>query len=151
MDNHLKTAKPSWGDKWGAGDIMYANLDGKDGVNQGATTLDDHGDKVLLGNSTPRYNFGLNFDAAWKGFDLKVFFQGTLKRDYMPGSGATMFWGSVGYWQTNFFKPHLDYFRPEDTKSPLGPNVDGYYPRPMNSYKNRHAQSRYLQNASYVR
>lgn len=69
----------------------------------------------------------------------------------MPGSGATMFWGSVGYWQTNFFKPHLDYFRSEDTKSPLGPNVDGYYPRPMNSDKNRHAQSRYLQNASYVR
>lgn len=151
MDNHLKTAKPSWGDNWGAGDIMYANLDGKDGVSQGANTLDDHGDKVLLGNSTPRYNFGLNFDAAWKGFDLKVFFQGTLKRDYMPGSGATMFWGSVGYWQTNFFKPHLDYFRPEDTKNPLGANVDGYYPRPMNSDKNRRAQSRYLQDASYVR
>ena len=37
---------------------------------------------------TPRYNFGLNLDAAYKGFDLKVFFQGTLKRDYMPGIGC---------------------------------------------------------------
>ena len=99
------------------------------------------------------YNFGLNLDAAWKGFDLKVFFQGTLKRDYMPGSGAEsmMFWGAVGYWQTNFFEPHLDYFRPADTTSPLGANVDGYYPRPLESDKNRKAQSRYMQNAAYCR
>ena len=29
-------------------------------------TADNHGDKVLLGNKTPRYNFGLNLDAAYK-------------------------------------------------------------------------------------
>ena len=154
MDAHLaKVDQSSMGSNWGAGDIMYADLDGDGVISAKDNTADNHGDKVLLGNKTPRYNFGLNLDAAYKGFDLKVFFQGTLKRDYMPGSGAEsmMFWGAVGYWQTNFFEHHLDYFRPADTTSPLGANVDGYYPRPLESDKNRKAQSRYMQNAAYCR
>ena len=152
MDAHLaKVDQNSIGSNWGAGDIMYADKNGDNVINSGANTLNDHGDKVLLGNSTPRYNFGLNLDAAWKGFDLKVFFQGTLKRDYMPSSGATMFWGAVGYWQTNFFETHLDYFRPADTTSPLGPNENGYYPRPLEDGRNRISQSRYMQNAAYGR
>ena len=28
----------------------------------------------IVQSKTPRYNFGLNLDAAYKGFDLKVFF-----------------------------------------------------------------------------
>ena len=152
MDAHLaKVDQSAAGGNWGAGDIMYADLNGDGKLGAGSNTLAEHGDKILLGNKTPRYNFGLNLDAAWKGFDLKVFFQGTLKRDYMPSSDATMFWGAVGYWQTNFFEPHLDYFRPADTTSPLGANVDGYFPRPLESGKNRVAQTRYLQDASYVR
>ena len=73
-----------------------------------------------------------------------MFFQGTLKRDYMPGSGAEsmMFWGAVGYWQTNFFEPHLDYFRPADYNEPARSECHGYYPRPLESDKNRKAQSR---------
>ncbi|MBQ3190827.1 MAG: TonB-dependent receptor [Bacteroidaceae bacterium] len=152
MDAHLaKVDQSAMGGNWGAGDIMYADIDGDGRISSKSNTLSDHGDKVLLGNKTPRYNFGLNLDAAWKGFDLKVFFQGTLKRDYMPSSSATMFWGAVGYWQTNFFEAHLDYFRPADTTSPLGANVDGYFPRPLESGKNRYAQTRYLQDASYCR
>lgn len=152
MDNHLSHANQnSIGSNWGAGDIMYANKNGDKTIDSGANTLDDHGDKVLLGNSTPRYNFGLNLDAAWKGIDLKIFFQGTLKRDYMPSSGSTMFWGAVGYWQANFFEDHLDYFRPADTSNPLGANLNAYYPRPLENDKNRQAQSRYLQNAAYAR
>ena len=152
MDAHLaKVDQSAAGGNWGAGDIMYADLNGDKKIGKGSDTLAEHGDKVLLGNSTPRYNFGLNMDAQWKGFDLKVFFQGTLKRDYMPSSDATMFWGAVGYWQTNFFEPHMDYFRPADTTSPLGANVDGYFPRPLESGKNRLAQTRYVQDASYVR
>src|SRR5690606_6584719 len=30
-------------------------------------------------------------------------------------------------------------------------NTDGYYPRPLYNYKNKHAQSRYLLNAAYIR
>ena len=45
----------------------------------------------------------------------------------------------------------MDFFRPADTTSPLGPNVNAYYPRPLEDNKNRQAQDRYLQNAAYCR
>lgn len=155
MKDHLagmpNGAQDVLGSGWGAGDIMYADLNGDGQISRGNKTLADHGDLKKIGNSTPRYNFGLNLDAAWKGFDLKLFFQGTMKRDYMPGSGSTMFWGAVGYWQTNFFKPHLDYFRGEDTTNPLGANLGGYYPRPLENDRNRNPQTGYLQNAAYCR
>ncbi|HPD86040.1 MAG TPA: TonB-dependent receptor, partial [Proteiniphilum sp.] len=135
MQSHLSSmqngAQSALGSNWGAGDIMYKDLNGDGKIDGGRNTVEDSGDRRIIGNSNPRYNFGLNMDAAYKGFDLKLFFQGTLKRDYMPGSGTTLFWGAVGYWQTNFFEPHLDYFRPADTNSPLGPNLDAYYPRPL--------------------
>ena len=44
-------------------------------VNNGANTLDDHGDMTIIGNSIPRYKFGVTLDAAWKGIDFRVFFQ----------------------------------------------------------------------------
>lgn len=158
MQQHLTSGKgnmPSWDDKnnWKAGDVMYKDLNGDGIVNNGANTLADHGDLIKIGNKTPRYNFGLNLDAAYKGFDLKIFFQGTLKRDYMPAAepAGMMFWGASGYWQANFFEHHMDFFRPADTESALGPNVNAYYPRPMESTKNRVAQTHYLQNAAYCR
>lgn len=70
-----------FGNQMGAGDIMYKDLDGKPGITRGAQTLDDHGDLKVIGNSTPRYFFGIDLSADWKGFDLRCFFQGVLKRD----------------------------------------------------------------------
>lgn len=152
MKAHLaKVDQSALGSNWGAGDIMYADIDGNGEISSGSNTLSDHGDKVLLGNKMPRYNFGLNLDAVWKGFDLKVFLQGVLKRDYMPSDNSTMFWGSVGYWQTNFYDDHLDYFRPENTASTLGENLNAYLPRPLEDGRNRVSQSRYMQDASYIR
>ena len=48
----------------------------------GANTLEDHGDLKKIGNSTPRYLFGIDLNAAWKGFDVRCFFQGVMKREY---------------------------------------------------------------------
>ena len=154
MAEHLKKADQSaLGSGWAAGDIMYADLDGDGKVNGGEGTADKPGDKRIIGNSTPRYNFGLNLTAAWKGFDLKVFFQGTLKRDYAPGSGDAVFWGAggIGKWQATGFEQHLDYFR-NDPNDPLGLNLDSYYPRAnWNGNRNNQVQTRYLQNAAYCR
>ena len=138
--------KPNWGSNWSAGDIMYKNTDGKDGVTPGAQTLGDHGDLKRLGNNTARYRVGLNLDASWKGFDISVFFQGVLKRDYMFGSGDPYFWGAVGgMWQSACFENHLDYWTPE--------NTDAYYAKPYfnNGGKNKQSQDRYMQDASYIR
>ena len=150
MDTHLANGgKPNWGSAWGAGDIMYANIDGKDGVNSGANTVNDHGDLKIIGNSTPRYNFGLTLDGSWKGLDFSLFIQGVMKRDYMLD--GPYFWGANGgMWQSCVFKEHLDYWRPEG--DPLGANTNAYYPKPyFSSNKNQKTQSGYLQNAAYCR
>ena len=150
MNAHLANGgTPNWGTNWGAGDVMYANLDGKEGVNNGSNTLEDHGDLTIIGNNTPRYNFGLTLTGAWKGFDFSVFLQGVMKRDYwLDGS---YFWGANGgLWQSTAFKEHMDYWRPEG--DPLGANTNAYYPKPyFNTDKNQKVQSGYLQNAAYCR
>lgn len=156
MTEWLKKNKPNWGSNWGAGDVMYKNLtnrkdtDGKiidEGiVNGGNNTLEDHGDLKRIGNSTPRYLAGLNLDVTWKGFDFSVFFQGVLKRDWYFSAGQAYFWGAQGnLWQSAAFKEHMDYWTPE--------NTDAYYPKPYlgGIQKNQQTQTRYLQDASYIR
>ena len=50
-----------------SGDIMYRDLNGDGKISKGASTLDDHGDLKVIGNSTPRYFFGIDLNADWKG------------------------------------------------------------------------------------
>ncbi|MDE5712449.1 MAG: TonB-dependent receptor, partial [Muribaculaceae bacterium] len=60
MDAHLEKVggQSALGDKWNEGDIMYADLDGKPGINMGDETIDDHGDLKVIVNSTPRFFYG---------------------------------------------------------------------------------------------
>ena len=157
MQTHLdKVGGQPLGSEWTAGDIMYGNLDGEAGITKGAQTLDDHGDLKVIGNNTPRYLFGLDLNANYKGFDLRMLFQGVMKRDYWQGSN--MFWGADatwGMWWSTGLKEHQDYFRAESIGlqgHEIGANLDSYYPRPIfNSTKNQEVQTRYLQDASYIR
>lgn len=143
------------GTVWAAGDIMYADLDGKPGITKGAQTLEDHGDLKVIGNNTPRYHFGLDLNANYKGFDVRVFFQGVMKRDYWQGSN--MFWGAGqwGMWWSMGLKEHEDYFRGEAVGLPgheIAANINSYYARPrFDSTQNQETQTRYLQNAAYIR
>ena len=93
MDAHLaKVDQSALGSGWGAGDIMYADLDGDGKISSGSSKLGDTGDYQIIGNNTPRYKFGLTLDAAYKGFDFRVFFQGIGKRDlWLTGN---YFWGA---------------------------------------------------------
>lgn len=147
MASWLEKNKPNWGTNWQAGDIMYKDLNGDNKVNSGAGTLKDHGDLKRIGNSTPRYNFGINLNAEWKGIDFSIFFQGVMKCDWNPGAGQPYFWGVVGdEWQSCGFKEHLDYW--SET------NKNAYYPKPYlngSTQKNQQAQTRYLQSAAYMR
>ena len=157
MDAHLASlpegGQTALGSNWGAGDIMYADLNHDGKISKLDNTLSNHGDLKVIGNKTPRYRMGVNIDLGWKGIDVQMFWQGVLKQDYVPGTKNLVFWGtnsSGEYWSTAL-KPHLDYFRAEDTSSNLGPNTDAYYPRPLFSDKNQQPQSRYVQNAAYMR
>lgn len=139
------------GNDWKAGDIMYEDLDGNKRIDGGAGTLSDHGDLKVIGNNSQRYQFGVNLNAAYKGFDISAFFQGVGKRDLAVG-GPYFTGANNNMWQSAGFKQHLDYFRPEDTKSPFGPNVNAYFPRVnFNGGKNFETQTRWLQDASYIR
>ncbi len=155
MRDHLATlpygGQSAIGSDWGAGDIMYKDVNGDGKVDSGANTLDDHGDLTVIGNETPRYNFGIDLTAEWKGIDLRIFLQGVGKRDYYQGS--RYFYGATGQnkWEAMVLTEHLDYFR-ADADNPLGQNLDSYYPKPyFNTMKNTQRQSRYLQNAAYCR
>lgn len=153
MNDWLATHDQSaLGSNWAAGDIMYEDLNGDGKINNGGNTLNDSGDMKIIGNRTPRYNFGFNIDMKYKGVDFSIFLQGTGKRDldvdgvYFRGANSNM-------WQSTGFQQHLDYFRPENTTSPFGPNLDAYYPRPAfdNGAKNFARQTRWLQNGAYLR
>ncbi|MGL5545597.1 MAG: SusC/RagA family TonB-linked outer membrane protein, partial [Tannerellaceae bacterium] len=154
MDAHLASlpngGQNPIGNKWAAGDIMYKDLNGDGKIDAGKGILSDTGDRKIIGNSTARFNFGITLDAQWKGFDMSVFFQGVGKRDYAVG--GPYFWGANGgMWQSAGFVEHLDFFRPEG--HPMGANLDAYYPRPIfdGGGKNQQTQTKYLQNAAYIR
>ncbi len=155
MDEHLASlpngGQNALGTNWAAGDIMYADLNGDGKIDNGGNKLDDHGDMKVIGNETPRFQFGLDLNADWKGFDFRAFFQGVMKRDYWQGS--SYFWGvgNSGICHSTGFVEHADYFRAEASND-LSANLNAYYPRPIfDSDKNNKKQTRYLQNAAYIR
>ncbi|MEG1659013.1 MAG: TonB-dependent receptor [Bacteroides sp.] len=149
MQAHLANAnQDALGSLWAAGDIMYADLNGDKEINGGKSVEGDMGDLKVIGNDTPRYNFGLTLDGSWKGFDCSIFFQGTMKRDLWLGS--PQFFGAIGKWHGIGLKVHEDYFRLAD--DPMGENLDAYYARPIfDTGKNQQVQTRYLQSGAYIR
>ena len=151
MNEWLANNKPAWGSNWAAGDVMYKDLNDDKKVNSGKGTYDDMGDLTKIGNSLPRYRFGITLDANWKGFDFLIFMQGVGKRDFWDASPYSV-GANTGMWQAAAFKDHLDYWRPA-TDTNLGPNTNAYYPRPLfgQGSKNFQTSDRYLQNAAYMR
>ena len=148
------------GSKWSAGDIMYRDLNEDGKISKSAGTLDDHGDLKVIGNSTPRYFFGIDLNADWKGFDIRLFFQGVMKRDFWGTNNFCGYlfgaYGTQSMWGARGLKEHEDYFRAEDiglSGHTIPANLDAYYPRPIFSEggKNQEIQTRYLQDASYIR
>lgn len=155
MNNHLATltngGQDALGSNWKAGDIMYQDINGDDKISAGAYTLGDHGDLSVIGNNLPRFQFSIDLQADWKGFDIRAFIQGIMKRDYAISTNNFYFWGQGSTWGSTVFKEHLDYFR-NDADNPLGLNTDSYYPRPIiSNTKNKRVQTKYLQNAAYAR
>ncbi len=132
------------GANWRAGDIMYKDLNNDGKINQGSNTLDDSGDRQIIGNWSPRYQFGINPDVSYKNWTLNVFFQG-LFRDYLPENGN---WKAFYPYNAG----HMEYYY--ITESWTEDNRDAYFAAATvgtNTKKNVHPQSRYVQNAAYIR
>ena len=161
MNKHLsKVDQSTIGSNWAAGDIMYEDTNNDNQINDGARTLTDHGDLKVIGNSTPRFLWGIDFNASWKGFDIRAFFQGVMKRDAWLGGS----WGSLEYyfgatnsgeWWATGITAVKDYYRDANTWSVANgyqkANQDAFLPRATFSNKNERCQTRYLMNAAYMR
>ncbi len=146
----ISSAPGEWG-KLRAGDLRYQDLNGDGTINNGKNTVDDHGDLIVIGNSQPRYSFGVNAGANWNGFDLSVFLQGIGKQNWYPGANADKFWGP-------YSRPYYS-FIPADFQSKIWTpeNPDAYFPAlrgytalngggDLNSWNNR-----YVQDLAYIR
>ena len=133
-----------FGANWKPGDVHYRDLNGDGELSPGDNTLEDHGDLRVIGNTTPRYTFGLNLNVNYKNWSLAAFFQGVGKRDYWPGTDSnSWFWPFNA--NTSIEKWHITETWSED-------NRDALFFAPSNrSDKNRQKQTRFLQDASYVR
>ena len=130
-----------YGGQWYAGDVKFEDLDGDGRITRGSQTVDDSGDMRIIGNNTPRYQFGLTAGFEYKGFDFEMFWQGVGKRDYWLG--GAQFFAFTSKWDVPY-TPSLDYWTEE--------NRGGYFPRiGWQNGGNRTTSTRYLQSAAYGR
>ncbi len=125
----------------GPGDLRYRDLNNDGRINGGVQNAVDHGDLIYLGNTSPRYNFGINLNLAWKGFDCAVFFQGTGKRSMMIYPAAVVPFADSWRQPTAVNK---DYWTAE--------NTDARFPRLYaGGTHNTRVSSHWVQNAAYLR
>ncbi|MDD4591534.1 MAG: TonB-dependent receptor, partial [Parabacteroides sp.] len=137
--------------RWTPGDIRYADLNRDGIIDWGNNTLENPGDRKVIGNSTPRYSFGVNLDAEYKGIDLTIFLQGIGKRDLVFSNAnvwdGAYFWGITGDSYTGMLTTeHYDRWT-ED-------NPNGYFPKyymSAETRKNTQTQTKYMQSGTYLR
>ncbi len=138
---------------WKAGDLKFVDLDGNDKIDIGSNTVDDPGDRKIIGNSEPRYHYGLSMNAAWAGFDFSIFFQGVGRQNWYPPTNAGVFWGPYSRPnQALIPKNFMDLCWTEDN-----PDPNAYFPR-ARGYVALGAtrelgcvNDRYIQNIGYCR
>jgi TonB-linked SusC/RagA family outer membrane protein len=134
------------------GDIKLADLNGDGKVNPGKNTATDPGDRIVIGNITPRYRYGINLGANYRNVFVNTFFQGVGKQDWYPSPESNAFWGQynrpyglIPSWQ---LKPGMIW-------TPENPN--SFLPRYASRLSNnaagvlRSPQTKYVMDASYLR
>ncbi|WP_447641006.1 MULTISPECIES: SusC/RagA family TonB-linked outer membrane protein [Chitinophagaceae] len=129
------------------GDVKFVDVNGDGYITPGKSTFGDPGDRVVIGNVLPRYEYGFRIALDYKTFDLSVMGQGV---------GQRRIWGSgqlaiPGYFSKEGGMPEAiasNYWRPDHT--------DAFYPRAWdlggaNSGFVMVPQTRYVLNMAYFR
>ncbi len=131
------------------GQMHFVDLNKNGYIDRGKNTADDPGDRKIIGNSEPRYIYSFGFDVEWAGIYANAFFQGVGKQDWYPDNESSAFWGMYNRPYNQMPSWHLgNYWTPENPNAYL-PLYTGYF-APF--YKGRvNANTRYLQDASYIR
>ena len=134
------------------GDMRFEDLNGNDAIDRGSSTVDDPGDREIIGNSQPRYHYGATLALQWAGIDFSIFFQGIGRQDWYPAANALAFWGP-------YARPYATYL-PKNFHTQIWSeeNPNSYFPRPRGytalQGTNREltaVNDRYLQNIGYCR
>jgi TonB dependent receptor len=90
------------------GDVRYLDLNG-DGV------VNANDDRTLFGFNFPRYEYSVDLNASYKGFDISVFVFGVGKRgNYMSGIGVNPFSGG---WVSSGLETMLNRWTPNNTNT----------------------------------
>ena len=147
---------------FGPGDIKFVDQDGDGEINWGDGTVEDHGDLIKIGNTTPRWQYSFRLGADWKGFDFDIFFQGVGKRDMWSTSAFVM--PMMRAADITIYANQTDYITKEEIEAG---NIrqDADYPRIfpgnegatasssiMDAGRNNYVpQDRYLINMAYLR
>lgn len=147
------------------GDVKFLDLDGDENnqISAGANTVENPGDRKIIGNNRARFLYGANLGVSYKGFALDVRLQGVAKRDVWIG-GAGMFpFGGAGagdavfqplyYNQTDYWTAKS--YDPESPDYMVAANPDAslfrIYGQGNNVGSNTRTSDKYLQSGAYMR
>ena len=130
------------------GDMRFEDLNGNDAIDRGSSTVDDPGDRKIIGNSEPRYLYTISLNADWNGFFLSALFDGVGRQQWFP-SDESLFWGMYNRPYNQVPTWHLQNYWTEERPNAYLPRYVGYY-GPMNA-NTVNVNTRYLQDVSYIR
>ena len=131
------------------GDMKIEDLNQNGYIDRGDQTLDNPGDRRIIGNVEPRFLYSFTLGADWNNFYASIFFQGVGKRDYITGGDSGMIWGQYNRQYNQMPMWQLGNYWTEE-------NRDAWMPRysarmsPFYSVQRR-ANTRYILDASYIR
>lgn len=123
------------------GDIKYQDIDGDGKI--------DANDEVAIGYpSLPEINYGFGATAAWKGFDLNVFFQGVSHTSFFIGGDAM-----YGFSSGNLGRAAINEDVYKHRWTAENPNPNARYPRMSadNSPNNNRNSTWRMRDGSFLR
>lgn len=141
------------------GDVKFKNLmddeNSKNQIDEGLGTVNNPGDRTIIGNSQSRYQYGIAGGINWKGFALTFLLQGTGKRDVWISNDRRWAFNSNEF--GTIFADQLDYWKPKDAANgdytAVNPDAQYFriYGQRENAGSNTRIQTKYLLDASYLR
>jgi len=131
------------------GDIKFEDLNGNGYIDRGGSTVDDPGDRRIIGNSEPRYIYSISLSADWNDIFVSAFFQGVGRQDWYPTNESSSLWGQYNRPYGQLPAWQLGNYWTEENRDAYLPRYAGYYAPFYKGTTN--ASTRYLQDVSYIR
>jgi hypothetical protein len=131
------------------GDLKFKDLNYDNFINKGGNTVDDPGDRRIIGNKSYRFPYSADLSVEWKGFDLRVFLEGIGKREAYPGLShdGLWFWGQLTTYVGAMTVKNLDNY----TYRGAGAYFPRIKPDVAGGGELGKEQTKYMQDASYLR